>query len=138
MRLEYLKTIVCLVCLICVDRSQDDFSIDQVHPVGKQIAQNWIFKVSCIRELIPRIFIEIAIIESNRFLVGTDIPATLARICGTIRGIGDPTISIYARAFVVYQSLKLAKILKSGEWAREIMMSAFEDSMDLKFSQEGS
>jgi len=57
-------------------------------------------KTSCIRELLPRIYIEIALFKCYRFLHDVDMKQTFARIAKQIRGIAHPVISTYLYMFL--------------------------------------
>ena len=60
------------------------------------------YKIACIRELLPRIFLDIAVLKSYRFLVpAEEYPAIIDRIGSTIRGLSNPVVSSYARSYLI-------------------------------------
>lgn len=67
---------------------------------AKETCLNWFYKVASIRELLPRLYVEIAILKSYSFLDQGDIKHTLERLAKTIRGIGDPLVAAYARCYL--------------------------------------
>lgn len=48
------------------------------------------YKTACIRELMPRLYVDLALIKSYRFIEDGPYHEILARISRTVRGIGDP------------------------------------------------
>uniref|UniRef100_A0A667Z418 VPS35 endosomal protein-sorting factor-like n=1 Tax=Myripristis murdjan TaxID=586833 RepID=A0A667Z418_9TELE len=78
----------------------ESFSADDVNDTAKETCLNWFFKIASIRELIPRLYVEAAILKCNRFLNKSGIQETLPRLTAMIRGIGDPLVAAYARAYL--------------------------------------
>ncbi|KAG1676021.1 UPF0505 protein C16orf62 [Nymphon striatum] len=78
----------------------DNFDPDQVPESAKETCRNWFFKISSIRELIPRFYVEVAIIKSYSFLSKDAISKALVRLTDMIRGIGDPLIAVYAQCYL--------------------------------------
>lgn len=66
-----------------------DFTTQDIPPLAKEICRNWFYKTSCIRELLPRIYVELSLLKCYKFLTDTDIPLILSRIGNMIRGIGE-------------------------------------------------
>ena len=59
---------------------------------AKDICQNWFLKVSCIRELVPRLYLEISLANSRAFRKENAQKRELPRLARSIRGVGDPVI----------------------------------------------
>lgn len=78
----------------------ENFTPDMVSESAKETCLNWFYKVASIRELLPRLYVEIAILKSYRFLDQNDIKHALERITKIIRGIGDPLVAAYARCYL--------------------------------------
>lgn len=76
---------------------------------AKETCQNWFYKIASIRELLPRFYIEVAILKSYNFLDRTEISRSLVRLTKICRGFGDPLVAIYARCYLCRIGLSLSK-----------------------------
>nr|XP_023414572.1 UPF0505 protein C16orf62 homolog isoform X2 [Loxodonta africana] len=102
---------------MCVDNRSvlpDDFSPENVNDTAKETCLNWFFKIASIRELIPRFYVEASILKCNKFLSKTGISECLPRLTCMIRGIGDPLVSVYARAYLCRVGMEVAPHLKES------------------------
>ena len=77
-----------------------NFTPDMVSDVAKETCKNWFFKIASIRELVPRLYVELAILRCYNFLAKDDYSNALQRLCTMIRGIGNPLVATYCRAYL--------------------------------------
>ena len=89
-----------------------DFTPDEVAETAKETCRNWFYKVSSIRELIPRLYVEMAILKCYCFLTTTEYSAALLRLTHQIRGIADPLVAIYARCYLCRVGINVAPQLR--------------------------
>ncbi|EOY12279.1 Uncharacterized protein TCM_030833 isoform 2 [Theobroma cacao] len=83
----------------------ENFGASDVCVDAKETCYNWFCKVGSIRELLPRIYLELAILPCWRFLI--EQPAeSLQRLVMMTRGLADPLASAYCRLYIAYRALK--------------------------------
>ncbi|XP_029978055.1 VPS35 endosomal protein-sorting factor-like isoform X1 [Sphaeramia orbicularis] len=92
----------------------DSFTVEDVNDTAKETCLNWFYKIASIRELLPRLYVEAAILKCNRFLNKSGIQDTLPRLTSMIRGIGDPLVAAYARAYLCRVGMEVAPHLKDS------------------------
>ncbi|EFA82898.1 hypothetical protein PPL_03676 [Heterostelium album PN500] len=83
---------------------------------AKETCRNWFYKIASIRELLPRLYIEIAILRCYEFIEGDPNTApqeVVTRINQMIRGIGNPLVANYIRAYLVRRAHDLCPAFKS-------------------------
>ncbi|KAF6031522.1 C16orf62 [Bugula neritina] len=77
-----------------------DFTPDQVPESAKETCRNWFFKISSVRELIPRFYVEAAILKCYSFFKPSEMSDALSRLAVMVRGIGNPLIAAYSRCYL--------------------------------------
>uniref|UniRef100_A0A673YDG8 VPS35 endosomal protein-sorting factor-like n=1 Tax=Salmo trutta TaxID=8032 RepID=A0A673YDG8_SALTR len=90
----------------------DSFTADEVNDTAKETCLNWFFKIASIRELIPRLRPFTGFTPSLCVLSG--IQETVPRLTAMIRGIGDPLVAVYARAYLCRIGMEVAPHLKDS------------------------
>uniref|UniRef100_A0A8B9NSD2 VPS35 endosomal protein-sorting factor-like n=1 Tax=Apteryx owenii TaxID=8824 RepID=A0A8B9NSD2_APTOW len=117
---------------MCMDNRAslpDNFSPESVNDTAKETCLNWFFKIASIRELIPRLYVEAAILKCNKFLSKMGISECLPRLTSMIRGIGDPLVAVYARAYLcrvlLTEMMERCKKLGNNALLLNSVMSAF-------------
>ncbi|PIK41137.1 putative UPF0505 protein C16orf62 [Apostichopus japonicus] len=91
----------------------ENFTPEQVPESAKETCRNWFFKIASIRELIPRLYVEAAILKCYSFLTTGEYSQALNRLTTQIRGIGDPLVAIYGRAYLSRVGMAVAPQVKS-------------------------
>lgn len=86
----------------------ENFTPDQVPESAKETCRNWFFKIASVRELIPRFYVETAILKSYSFLTQKEYSTALMRLTSVICGIGDPLVAAYARCYLCRVGMSVA------------------------------
>ncbi|KAK4439774.1 VPS35 endosomal protein sorting factor-like [Sesamum alatum] len=84
----------------------DNFKAGDVCFDAKETCNNWLSKVGSVRELLPRIYLELAILPCWRFLHNHP-ENNLQRLVMMVRGIADPVASAYCRLYLVQCAQRL-------------------------------
>ncbi|CAG9812944.1 unnamed protein product [Phaedon cochleariae] len=78
----------------------EDFTPGMVPDAAKETCLNWFYKIASIRELVPRLYVEIALLKSYNFISTNECVDSLTRITDMIHGIGNPLVAVYARCYL--------------------------------------
>ncbi|XP_061404857.1 LOW QUALITY PROTEIN: VPS35 endosomal protein-sorting factor-like [Lethenteron reissneri] len=80
--------------------SPDSISPELVPDSARETCLNWFYKVASIRELVPRLYVEAAILRCSRFVKTSGFEEVLPRLAAMLRGVGDPLVAMFARAYI--------------------------------------
>jgi hypothetical protein len=98
----------------------ENFSPSMVPESAKETCLNWFYKISSIRELLPRLYVEMSLIRCYKFINPKEIDAALLRLSKMIRGIGDPLVAAYARCYLIRIGIQVSN-------NRDYMKASFTD-----------
>ncbi|KAL7130929.1 hypothetical protein ABFS83_13G165300 [Erythranthe nasuta] len=84
----------------------DNFKESDICFDAKETCNNWFSKIGSVRELLPRIYLELAILPCWRFL-DNHHEDVLQRLVMMTRGIADPLASAYCRLYLVQCAQRL-------------------------------
>ncbi|KAL4554184.1 hypothetical protein LXL04_037361 [Taraxacum kok-saghyz] len=84
----------------------DDFDANSICFEAKETCTNWFRKIASVHDLLPRIYLELAILPCWRFLQD-DVINDLMRLVTMIKGVADPLASAYCRFFLIHCAQKL-------------------------------
>jgi hypothetical protein len=110
----------------------ENFTPDQVPESAKETCRNWFFKIASIRELIPRFYVEVAILRCYSFLTTGEYNQALVRLVSMVRGIGDPLVAAYSRCYLCRVGVLVAPTI------RDHLMPCFDDLLTTFTSQAGT
>ncbi|XP_052757569.1 VPS35 endosomal protein-sorting factor-like isoform X2 [Galleria mellonella] len=102
-----------------------DIDPAQVPESAKETCQNWLFKMASIRELLPRLYMEMSLLKCYLFISKEEIKPAVARLTKMIRGIGNPLVAAYLR---VYLCNVASKIL--GQDSEDIYYNNLKEFLD--------
>jgi len=99
---------------------------------AKETCRNWFYKIASIRELLPRFYVETAILQCYSFLTTGEYSRALVRLAAMARGIGDPLVAAYARCYLCRVGVLVAPSV------RDHLMPCFDDLLLTFTSQIGT
>ncbi|XP_063821753.1 VPS35 endosomal protein-sorting factor-like isoform X2 [Ostrinia nubilalis] len=85
----------------------NDIDPREIPETAKETCQNWLFKMASIRELLPRLYMEMSLLKCYAFISKNEIKPVIARLTTMIRGIGNPLVAIYLRLYLCRVASKL-------------------------------
>ncbi|KAG3168365.1 UPF0505 protein [Phytophthora idaei] len=104
----------------------EHFRSSDINIQATETCRNWFYKTACIRELLPRIYIEIALLGCYRFLCDGEYPQIVARLSNMIKGIGEPMVALYARLYLALTSSELLGTTSPAEQTIVVSSSLFD------------
>lgn len=82
-----------------------DIKLQDIDPINvpesaRETCQNWMFKMASIRELLPRLYMEMSLLKCYAFISRSEIKPAIERLTKMIRGVGNPLVAIYVRVYL--------------------------------------
>lgn len=99
---------------------------DVIPSEAVEMCSNWFLKIASIRELLPRICIELSLIKCYKYVakkVRVNMATTVERLAMQIRGVADPLVSNHVRWYLF---LRAAEVLKQPHWASVLEQCAID------------
>ena len=94
---------------------------------AKEVCMNWIMKTCCIRELLPRIYIDISFLGMFKFIMtDAELEIKILNIAYMIRGISHPLIAFYVSMYLTKIVLTLYPRMKKFLFILLKNLSKFE------------
>ncbi|KAH3742772.1 hypothetical protein Pelo_15833 [Pelomyxa schiedti] len=102
-----------------------------IPPAVKELAtetcRNWFYKIASIRELLPRLYTEMAILKCYAFVSSENqYKAVIDRLNNQIRGCGDPLVQFYTQC---YLARKAHEVLP---YEKGYLLRAFSDLLQVQ------
>ncbi|KAL2620467.1 hypothetical protein R1flu_000672 [Riccia fluitans] len=94
-----------------------NFTADDVRQEAKDTCFNWFYKIGSIRELLPRIYLELAIVRCMLYLERDPPTSTFQRLTQMMRGVADPLASAYAHLYLACRSMAVMPLESSSPHA---------------------
>ncbi len=86
--------------IIITDENEENFDFSQVPDKVMETCRNWFLKCACIREVLPRIYLELALVSSHRYMNMKVQQSDLVRLAKMCRGIAEPLCAAYTCAYL--------------------------------------
>ncbi|KAI4340039.1 hypothetical protein MLD38_024915 [Melastoma candidum] len=100
----------------------ENFVASDVCSDAKETCYNWLSKIGSVKELLPRIYLELAVFPCWRFLLNQPMDS-FKRIGKMMRGLTDPLSSSYCRLYMAYTASKFTS------HDTEILITCIKDMM---------
>lgn len=65
-----------------------------------ETCRNWFLKCACIREVLPRIYLELALVSSHKYMNMKVAQSDMVRLAKMIRGIAEPLCAMYTCTYL--------------------------------------
>jgi len=82
------------------DTNEQNFDFSLIPDKVQEVTMNWFLKSACIREVLPRIYLELALVQCHKFMQRRVQQSDLLRLSKMVRGIAEPLCAMYTAAYL--------------------------------------
>lgn len=86
--------------LVITDENEDSVDFSQIPDKVQETCRNWFLKCACIREVLPRIYLELALVSSHKYMQMRVQQSDLVRLSKMVRGIAEPLCAAYTASYL--------------------------------------
>jgi len=86
--------------IVIEDNVDPSFDWSLIPDKVQEICMNWFLKSACIREVLPRIYLELALVSCHKYMQRRVQQSDLMRLAKMVRGIAEPMCAIYTAAYL--------------------------------------
>lgn len=86
--------------LIITAENEDSVDFTQIPEKVQETCRNWFLKCACIREVLPRIYLELALVSSHKYMQMRVQQSDLVRLSKMCRGIAEPLCAAYTASYL--------------------------------------
>jgi len=86
--------------IIITPENEETTDFSQLPEKVIEICRNWFLKSACIREVLPRIYLELALVSSHKYMQMRVQQSDLLRLSKMVRGIAEPLCASYTCAYL--------------------------------------
>jgi len=85
---------------VVIDEDDQNIDYSLIPDKVQEICMNWFLKSACIREVLPRIYLELALVSCHKFMQRRVQQSDLLRLSKMVRGIAEPICACYTAAYL--------------------------------------
>ena len=86
--------------IVIEDERDKDIDFTLIPDKVQEVCMNWFLKSACIREVLPRIYLELALVSCHKFMQRRVQQSDLLRLSKMVRGIAEPLCASYTAAYL--------------------------------------
>ena len=86
--------------IVIDDDNENTIDYTMIPDKVQEVCMNWFLKSACIREVLPRIYLELALVSCHKFMQRRVQQSDLLRLSKMVRGIAEPLCACYTAAYL--------------------------------------
>lgn len=86
--------------IIIEDELEQNIDYTLIPDKVQEICMNWFLKSACIREILPRVYLELCLVSCHKFMQRRVQQSDLMRLSKMVRGIAEPICASYTAAYL--------------------------------------